>query len=104
MEQAFTILATAMVMFSGFFLYEQFRRLWSQIADLNRVIEGLKAENAKLEEASSKRHLPYRTLEDLEHAKAAWIALDDELQIKRALLDNLGVWIDRAREDKRARA
>lgn len=93
-EQAFTVLATILVMMGIFSLRDMYQKL-------KRENEALKTENQKLKEASRK-HLPYQTLEDLEHAKAAWVLLNEELTIKNAIVDNLGTYIDRARADKRS--
>lgn len=94
MDNLATVLATVLVMLSGFWLYETYQRQ-------QREIKSLKEENQKLKDANRK-HLPYQTLEDLEHAKAAWILLNEELTIKNAIVDNLGTYLDRARADKRS--
>ena len=93
METIVTSLATAFVMLGIFGIHEVYQRK-------KREIAALQAENQKLKEASRK-HLPYQTLEDLEHAKAAWILLMNELEIKETIAQNLGTFLDRARADKR---
>lgn len=93
MENLVTIFGTVFVMLGFFWLYERDQAQ-------KRQIEALKIENEKLREASRK-HLPYQTLEDLEHAKAAWVLLVNELEFKENIVNNLGAFLDRARADKR---
>lgn len=92
-----------MIVFAAGMLFREFQHM-------RETVQGLKAENealrAKVEalETANRKHLPVDKLEDLEHAKAAWIALVSDLEVKQTLVDNLGAWLDRAREDRRKQA
>ena len=75
--------------------------LYADRRDLARRLSDLEAANRKLMDANRK-HLPLNTMEDLEHAKAAWILAAQEIEDKRLIMENLGAWLDLARQNKRA--
>lgn len=100
MTQFITVVVTVLVMLSGFAIYKRDEDMRRGFSDLGKRLTAVEEENRKLKEANRK-HLPINTIEDLEHAKAAFILLEQELQDKRMILENLGAWLDRARENKR---
>ena len=95
-ESVVTALATAFVMLGGFGLYERDQRQ-------KREVEALKAENQKLKDANRK-NLPYNTAEELEHLLATIVVLEQDLDIKTTLLQNIKAHALLARENKRAGA
>lgn len=74
-------------------LFSYLRQMQMRIAELEKKNEEIRKAN--------KNHLPFQTAEELEHAKAAWILLQDDLQFKQSIIDNLGAHLDKARENKR---
>lgn len=98
------------IVFSSGMLFREYLTMRGTVKSLAGQVEALTKENAGLKakvevlEQANRKHLPYDKLEDLEHAKAAWIALVSDLEIKQHIVENLGVWLDRAREDKRKKA
>lgn len=66
--------------------------LKAQITERDAKIERLRE--------AQRKHLPYSTAEDLEHAMAALIMLQSKSQYENTLLDNAMEWMRKAREGK----
>lgn len=88
MENILTVLSTALVMLSGFWLYERDQRQ-------HRENKLLKEENEKLKEAN-RRRMPYAAYEHLLDAMAAIDAEEREVDLKRVFLDNAKAHMTRA--------
>lgn len=75
-------------------LLREYQRSEERLKSMERRI-------AKLERAN-KNNLPFRTAEEIEHAKAGLILLQNELDFKQSLVDNISAHLDMARENKRS--
>lgn len=101
MEYLATVLGTVLVMLSGFWLWEHFRKQAREIEAVKVEIQKLKDENEKLMQAN-RSHLPYNTAEELENVLAGIVVLRQDLDIKTTILDNIEAHAKMARENKRA--
>jgi hypothetical protein len=54
-----------------------------------------------LEQASDKRHLPYKTAEEIENAMAALLIAESEIDFKKELLDNAIGHLKNARNNRK---